>query len=298
MKNTIHPFTEDIKKTLQTINLQLDNWMYSQRPISLLEKDLLKENMRSLYQIINEISTENKFDIAYPEIQSEKLENPIDLIQQPQIKISEEVLNTIRKTEGSIERSSAPSNEVPTMASSSLYSSSIKEMIENATVINSADQIVNNSEPRESKEEKTVLTPIIHRAIEEKTIEARIQEVKAATRYEEIRTIGSTYAPEESVSDKINKTQTEKSVSDKIKTQPLVDLKLSIGLNERFAFINELFQGDQQLYHHSIDKLNSLHVYEEAQHVIYHELLQKLNWNENNSRLQEFDKLVKRRFNS
>lgn len=296
MENKVRPFTEDIKKALQTINLQLENWMNSQQPISLLEKDLIKENMRSLYQIIDEIATDKKFDLSHPTIQAEKTEAPVDLIQPPAIKISEEVSNTIRKAEGRIENASAPIHEVPPVASSSLYSMSIKEMIENATVINSVDKTVNKSETKEDVEEATIETPIIHHAIEEKTIEARIQEVKAATRYEEIRTIGSTYAPGESVSDKIYKTQTEKSVSDKIKTQPLGDLKLSIGINERFAFINELFQGDQQLYHQSIDKLNSMHVYEEAQHMIYHELMQKLNWNENNSRLQEFEKLVKRRF--
>ncbi len=298
MENTTRPFTEDIRKTLHSLNLQLENWMNSQQPISLLEKDLIKENLRSIYQLIDELPTDKKFDSIYSEIQSQKLEATVDLSQPPTIKISEEVSNIIRKTEVRIENTSIPINEVPTVTSSSLYSSSIKEMIENATVINSVDTTVKNNEPRESAEEKAVSTPSIHHAIEEKTIEARIQEVKAATRYEVIRTIGSTYAPGESIGDKINKSQTDNSISEKINTQPLVDLKLSIGINERFAFINELFQGDQQLYHQSIDKLNSMQVYEDAQHLIHHELMQKLNWNENNSRLQEFNKLVKRRFNS
>ena len=173
--------------------------MNSQQPISLLEKDLIKENLRSIYQLIDELSTDKKFDSVYSEIQSQKLEATVDLSQQPTIKISEEVSNTIRKTEVRIENTSAPINEVPTVTSSSLYSSSIKEMIENATVINSVDKTAKNNEPRESAEEKAVSTPSIHHAIEEKTIEARIQELKAATRYEEIRTIGSTYAPGESI---------------------------------------------------------------------------------------------------
>ncbi|MBK9636438.1 MAG: hypothetical protein IPO63_00945 [Bacteroidetes bacterium] len=298
MENTTRPFAEDIKKTLQSLNLQVENWMNSQQPISLLEKDLIKENMRALYQLIDELAVNKKLEIVHPEIQLEKSEVLVELIPQPTVKISEEVTHTIRNAETRTESISAAQNEVTPVTNSSLYSSSIKEMIENATVINSVEKTVNTSELNESIEEKTTAPIIIHHAIEEKTIEARIQEVKAATRYEEIRTIGSTYAPGESVSDKIHKTQTEKSVSDKIKTQPLVDLKLSIGINERFAFINELFQGDQQLYHQSIDKINSMHVYEEAQQMIHHELMQKLNWSENNSRLQEFDKLVKRRFNS
>lgn len=297
MENTTRPFTEDIRKTLQSLNLQLENWMNSQQPISLLEKDLIKENLRSIYQLIDELSTDKKFDSVYSEIQSQKLVATGDFIQQPNIKISEEVSNTIRKTEERIENTYTPITEVPTVTSSSLYSSSIEEMIENATVINSVDNTVLNNEPKESAEEKAVSSPSIHHAIEEKTIEARMQEVKAATRYEEIRTIGSTYAPGASIGDKINKSQTDKSISEKINTQPLVDLKLSIGINERFAFINELFKGDQQLYHQSIDKLNSMQVYEDAQHLIHHELMQKLNWDENNSRLQEFNKLVKRRFN-
>ena len=46
MENTTRPFTEDIRKTLRSLNLQLENWMNSQQPISLLEKDLIKENLQ------------------------------------------------------------------------------------------------------------------------------------------------------------------------------------------------------------------------------------------------------------
>jgi|GEM_PF-458560 len=277
---------EEVNKSLNTLNKQIGNWLDSGRALSLLEKDIIKEQIRHLYVSIDhlaldkmeeaqEFSGSNSAPSIYP---SE--------VTRSQSKISDEVLNVFHKAEKP-ERESEPV----------IAKDSISKMIENATVINSVERTeATQAKPEEI--EAPLQTEVPHQAIEEKTMEARIQEVKASIRYESTKTIGSTYAAGETISDKINKSHTEKSLSEKIKTQSLADLKQSIGLNERFAFINELFNGDQQLYHQSIDQINSMQVYDEAKNMLQVELKQKLNWDLNHPRMLEFDELIKRRFNA
>lgn len=298
MENTTRTPNENIKRALQTLNIHVENWMNSQRPISLLEKDLLKENIRSLYQQIDRLTLDPP--VSNPSIETEIRKSTTEFPSRalPKTSIAEEVITNLRKTEIVVENNSSENKNINTETQPPIYSSTVQEMIQNATVINTVEQSPSTMETSISIKEKAEEIPVIHRAIEEKTIESRIQEVKAATRFEEVRTIGSTYAPGESVSDKIIKTNTGKSISEKIKSQPLADLKRSIGINERFAFINELFQGDQQLYHQSIERINSLNVYDQAKNIIHQELMGQLNWKEDNPRFQEFDELIKRRFNA
>ncbi|MBK7965796.1 MAG: hypothetical protein IPK10_11265 [Bacteroidetes bacterium] len=298
MENTTKTPNEEIRRALQTINIQLENWLNSKRPISLLEKDLLKENIRSFYQKIDGLILDQPDCIPSFEKEIQKSESDFQNQVSPKASISEEVISNLRKTEFVVENNPIAKKEVHAETHTPIYSSTVQEMIQNATVINSVEQLPSTIENTLSNIEKIEETPIVKRGIEEKTIEARIQEVKAATRFEEVRTIGSTYAPGESVSDKINRANTGKSISEKLKSQPLVDLKLSIGINERFAFINELFHGDQQLYQQSIERINSMNVYDQAKIIIHEELMGQLNWKQDHQRFQEFDELIKRRFNA
>lgn len=135
-------------------------------------------------------------------------------------------------------------------------------------------------------------------AIEEKVIAARTQQIKAASLFEEQSTVASKYSAQETIGQKINRDQPVKTLSDALQHTHLADLKLSIGINERFAFINELFSGDQQLYHQSIEHLNSLQVYEDARKLLHEELKQQLGWQTGSERFRQFDELVKRRFHA
>ncbi len=136
------------------------------------------------------------------------------------------------------------------------------------------------------------------KAIEHKTIEERIQQLRAAALYDEPSTIANKYAATETIGDKITRARTEKSLGEKLQHQPLGDLKQSIGINERFSFINELFQGNQQFYHQCIDQLNSMMEYKDAEKLIAETLAVKFQWEKDSSRYRQFEELIKRRFNA
>lgn len=62
---------------------------------------------------------------------------------------------------------------------------------------------------------------------------------------------------EKTVGDKLGTTD-ESSVADRMQKTGFIDLRKAIGINEKFLFINELFNGDMSRYNKAIDELNNL----------------------------------------
>ena len=50
----------------------------------------------------------------------------------------------------------------------------------------------------------------------------------------------------------------DKSIGTRLQQQPIGHIKEAIGLNEKFLFINELFNGDIQAYNEAIANLNDM----------------------------------------
>jgi hypothetical protein len=98
----------------------------------------------------------------------------------------------------------------------------------------------------------------------------------------------------ESINDRLKQGKTE--LVEVLKETPIKDLRKGIGINDRIHFINELFRGDENMYERSLKTINSFNIYAEAEYWISRELKVKLGWNNNNTTVQHFDQLVKRRF--
>ena len=92
--------------------------------------------------------------------------------------------------------------------------------------------------------------------------------------------------------------ETKKEVSDTFIDTPIKDLKKAIGINDRFLYINELFNGDEVMYDRSIKTINSFSIFPEAEYWIRRELKIKLGWDEQTQTVKQFDQLIKRRFAS
>ncbi|HMZ45884.1 MAG TPA: hypothetical protein PKG56_08115 [Chitinophagaceae bacterium] len=99
---------------------------------------------------------------------------------------------------------------------------------------------------------------------------------------------------EPSLNDILKEEKTE--IATVLKGAPIKDLKKAIGINDRYVFINELFRGDEVMYERSIKTINTFNIYAEAEYWIQRELKVKLGWEENNSTVESFNQLVKRRF--
>lgn len=60
-----------------------------------------------------------------------------------------------------------------------------------------------------------------------------------------------------SLNDKINQGMSDHSFAHKMQLKPISDLKTAIGINEKFQFVNDLFEGRTELYNVAIGKLNN-----------------------------------------
>jgi hypothetical protein len=108
------------------------------------------------------------------------------------------------------------------------------------------------------------------------------------------REVNNANGQPESLNDKLRQGKTE--LVEILKETPIKDLRKAIGINDRFLFINELFRGDEAMYERSIKTINSFNIYPEAEYWISRELKVKIGWNNDNTTVQHFDQLVKRRF--
>lgn len=85
-------------------------------------------------------------------------------------------------------------------------------------------------------------------------------------------------------------------VGHKLQDTPIKDLRKAIGINDRYLFINELFNGDEAMFERSVKTLNQFSILPEAEFWMQRELRIKLGWREDNTLVQQFVQLVRRRF--
>lgn len=97
-----------------------------------------------------------------------------------------------------------------------------------------------------------------------------------------------------SLNDRLNQPKVE--LAERLKEEPLKDIKKAIGLNDRFIFITELFRGDEAMYERSLKTINHFTIFPEAEFWIQRELKLKLGWKDDHPSVKQFDQLVKRRF--
>jgi hypothetical protein len=95
-----------------------------------------------------------------------------------------------------------------------------------------------------------------------------------------------------SMHDNLAKKQSQNDLSSKMQSKPIQDLSKAIGLNDRFLFIRELFNGNKDAYYEAIQIINEMPNYEEAEQYIR----ERFNWDEDQPEVIRFMDLVRRRF--
>jgi superfamily II DNA or RNA helicase len=102
---------------------------------------------------------------------------------------------------------------------------------------------------------------------------------------------------DEEVKEKLsNLKENKKELSELLQDTPIKDLRKAFGVNDRYLFINELFNGDEVMFDRSIKTINAFSIYPEAEYWIRRELKVKLAWDDKSTFVLQFDQLVKRRF--
>lgn len=85
-------------------------------------------------------------------------------------------------------------------------------------------------------------------------------------------------------------------LASKLGKTPIADLKSAIGINQKFLFMNNLFQGENLAYNDAIEKLNSCQTREEALEYLDKQLSEQFNWDVDDEHVGEFRELIERRY--
>lgn len=98
-----------------------------------------------------------------------------------------------------------------------------------------------------------------------------------------------------SVVDRISQGMPDNSVANKLQQKPLADIRAAIGINEKFLFINELFNGNLNEYNQAIQALNT------AQNLargleIFEAYRSRYGWNPKLASFLKLRDLVERRY--
>lgn len=89
-----------------------------------------------------------------------------------------------------------------------------------------------------------------------------------------------------------------KELSDKLSRSPISDLNRAFSINDRLLIVGDLFANDQQKFQETIDILNTKYSFDEAKSYLMRYIVDRFNWidEEKSERAREFIKLVERRY--
>lgn len=101
---------------------------------------------------------------------------------------------------------------------------------------------------------------------------------------------------EQSINDRFKESGSEKSLAQTLQHKTVEDLSSSIGINQKFRFISQLFKEDKEAFDTSIDRLNTFNSYLEADEFIHNTLSEQYGWDDKDPVVKELVELTKRRY--
>ena len=104
-------------------------------------------------------------------------------------------------------------------------------------------------------------------------------------------------APKKEAPKEPSKKKVKESVAEKLQHNKITDLKAAIGINEKFQFINELFDGNMKEYTVAVDQINNFASFSEADSYLAN-LKEMYKWDGESAVSVNFEELVQRRFTS
>lgn len=262
------------------------------RAVHKMDMDLLIEKTRQLYdQLIQLDGIIIPFETSMATTSDEEMEAKITEQHTEEEVMVEETVDRSMKEEMPEGMMDPEEQEVETVIEGAEKEGFIEEMHEQV-------------EPEEQEEEtlinhtEKVILPEVHDeqsgAAGEKIIE-KDQLLAPEERKEKKSTIDlfSTSA-EPSLGDRL-KSSDQPTIADKITRNTINELREAIGINEKFLFINELFNGDMARYNKIIDELDALKTMEGVNTYML-ELKIQSQWKDDNAALIKLNELLQRKF--
>lgn len=257
-----------------TLNAHIKRLKKSGYNIHSLDIDMLRQKTIEFYELVFELETliDKNTDLTKHNVKPHK------------DKVSEELKEEVEiNIEGSVEEK---------MANTSSEVEEKEEVIEESKI----DEPVLTPTPSVSEPKITEPPPILVEEIETviiKKVELEEPDVNKnpaqQTAYELFS--GNTDKP---VADKFQNKE-EQSIADKIQKSHISNIREAIGINEKFLFINKLFNGDLGRYNKILDDINELPT-EKGVDTYLFELKIEFQWTDDNEAYLKLKELLDRKF--
>jgi hypothetical protein len=287
--------SQEIQTLVETITDQWMQMMTHRDKIPLIELDITLSNIAKLYENLSWLKKVNEKEEALPAIEAVIIaaENqPLNVIPEKEIPVQplpvekpSIVSFVVNPAVTEVKQLPEPIEEVSAAVSLKLDDSPLEVTIK-----------TESDEEKKWKEEIAGRTNEIFREEIKRDTTAKKTPVQSMGLFDTVTTVAGQYEEQPTLHDKISKTQTDSSLGKKYQKKAVEDLKKSIGINEKFSFINELFEGDLGNYNKAIDTLNQSGNLEEASNYISSQLIPKYSWSDNNKSFLSLKELVERRF--
>lgn len=256
-----------VSKLIEKINVLHDSLLSIDEEISSIEKDLLLNYIRQLYEQVLEIGTEDQ-QFRTPPISRKVMDLPKEA--KPAVPTENKVQEAPVQEE--------PAQHMP--AEEPIQ----KEPIKITPVAKIPEPVVAETKVEEPAIQETPVEPMIQKVGVETEASNGSAAIVSESADEELESI---FAIKEA-----------KELSEKLSSTPINDLNKAMGINDRFLTVNELFGGDNNAFNECVQKINGLGSYEEAKSYLLSEVTQKYDWSaqERIKKAASFISLVQRRF--
>lgn len=88
----------------------------------------------------------------------------------------------------------------------------------------------------------------------------------------------------------------ETSIAERLQKTAIKDLTNAIGISEKFLYMNELFEGDSDLFKNCLATINNMSTMQEAEQYLEKEFAGRFKWDGENKYVQKFYGLIERKF--
>ncbi|HOK38103.1 MAG: hypothetical protein WHW07_08820 [Bacteroidales bacterium] len=233
-----------------------------------IEKDILLEKIRNLYEIVLGIDAEVKITGKF-----EKQEKEVEKIFEDNKEVkTPPIEEMIQKTDP--------------------VKSEKQEIFDIEFIEESIDIERHQNKQTEQKQTIKESEPVKK---EESTIQR--QTLKQTSLFNgnttTVKTVGETLGQDKTaLNEIIGKNKQQKDLITKLNLKPISDIKSAIGIGDRFLYIRELFNNDKDLFEQVLNHLNNLKNYEEALEYIN----SNFNWNFSDENVVSFLTIVRRRY--
>jgi hypothetical protein len=288
-------------RTLSSEVFQMLRQIYENQRVSELEKDILKEKLRHLYEALDEVSqtgfVEKRQEEAVPTRAAEQSDPTLrahDLAAELKAVQEEDYSESEETEEEKLEEMPEIEDEPEELLDFSQGLGFNKS--ENGSVEKPLQAAIKFTDP-----EAATVKPAP--ASEPKPETKVVQEVITVSRAEEPapavqqRPVSRLLKMEPEV-EELFVIEEGKELLDKLRSTPLADLSKAMTLNDKMFYAKELFNNDTSLLNQTLLRLNDFGSFEDAKLYLSEEYVQKYSWTSADKKktAKEIIRLVKRRY--